>query len=504
MKKTAKGLLLAGVVIVAAALCLLLWPKGAPIEATSPSETLVEASAGLDDVTISADFDPVTRTLAVSQTLLLQNRTGGAQNAIVLRTYANAYRDEDYSPAATDELHAACYPDGFSEGSLKFQNIRLQMGDSDEQSATYAYDDDAHTVLRVALPSEWAAGAQATLRLEYTLTIPLCAHRFGENEGIVTLGNVFVLPSPFVDGEYLADAYDSIGDPFVSECRNYRVTLALPTDWQAAGSAAGVAGEPTAEGKQTLVFDAPAVRDFALTLSREYVTREAVQDGVLVRAFATTDSKAARLLKYAKQALSCFAARYGAYPYPTFTLSEVHFPFGGMEYPSLVMIASSYLENDNATLETLIAHETAHQWWYAVVGSDQFRQAWQDEALAEFSVLDYWETYYGKDARDELQFSRVETSMRLTIAEGVTPGSPVDYFGDLNEYTLVVYNRGAAALCALDTAMNGTLDEFLRAYYDTYAFRLATRADFETLLQAFTGEDWSPLLSDYLDTYINS
>ena len=92
--------------------------------------------------------------------------------------------------------------------------------------------------------------------------------------------------------------------------------------------------------------------------------------------------------------------------------------------------------------------------------------------------------------------------MRVTIPRGVTPGSPLDYFSDYSEYRVVVNGRGAAALCALDTAMNGGLNAFLKHYRDTFAFRIATRADFETLLHQDTGEDWSPLLSDYLDTYL--
>ena len=80
--------------------------------------------------------------------------------------------------------------------------------------------------------------------------------------------------------------------------------------------------------------------------------------------------------------------------------------------------------------------------------------------------------------------------------------APIDDHGDLNEYALVVYERGAAMFCALEKAMQGTLDEFLANYYHTYAFSIASREDFETLLRDFTGEDWSPLLSDYLDTYI--
>ena len=86
----------------------------------------------------------------------------------------------------------------------------------------------------------------------------------------------------------------------------------------------------------------------------------------------------------------------------------------------------------------------------------------------------------------------------------MTPGSPLTYFGDWTEFRLVVTNRGAAALCALDTAMGGALDGFLRTYYDTFAFDLATRDDFETLLARETGQDWSPLLSDYLDNYIDN
>ncbi|MDD3214867.1 MAG: M1 family aminopeptidase, partial [Eubacteriales bacterium] len=155
-------------------------------------------------------------------------------------------------------------------------------------------------------------------------------------------------------------------------------------------------------------------------------------------------------------------------------------------------------------MERVIVHEVAHQWWCGVVGSDEFNQPWQDEALCQFSLLDYWEAQYGQTARRALQYSIADASMLVTIPQGVTPGSPVDYFGDMDEYTVVVYERGAEAMCALDTAMNGTLDEFLADYYDTYAFRLATRDDFETLLKTNTGEDWSPLLSDYLDTYIDN
>ena len=39
-------------------------------------------------------------------------------------------------------------------------------------------------------------------------------------------------------------------------------------------------------------------------------------------------------------------------------------------------------------------------------------------------------------------------------------------------------------------------------FYERYAFGRATREDFESLLAETTGEDLTPLIRDYLDTYI--
>jgi len=147
-----------------------------------------------------------------------------------------------------------------------------------------------------------------------------------------------------------------------------------------------------------------------------------------------------------------------------------------------------------------VAHETAHQWWYAVVGSDSWNQPWQDEALCEFSLLRYAQENYGQAERDDLERSRMESSLRVTVPHGVTPGAPLNYFSSMSEYKLLVYDRAAACLCAMDRTV--PLDGFLRDYYRHYAFRRASREDFEQQLLQSTGEDLSPLMRDYLDTYI--
>ena len=246
------------------------------------------------------------------------------------------------------------------------------------------------------------------------------------------------------------------------------------------------------------------MRDFALVVSDRFCIAQEVRDDVLVSAFATSQARARELLEDGRQALACFSARYGAYPYQSYTLCEINFPMGGMEYPGLAMIAADRLDAGGETLETVVAHETAHQWWYAVVGSDPVNQAWQDEALCEFSVLEYGEERYGAAWRQEREQREIESALRVTVPHGVTPGAPLERFSTMSEYSLVVYDRGAAMLCALDRMLGGELDAFLRAYYERFAFKRATREDFEALLEQVTGEDLAPLIRDYLDTYIQN
>lgn len=461
-------------------------------EPLQPGQRLIDASRGLDEITIDASFVPDESKLTAAQTLRLQNREGEPLNSLVLRTYANAFAAIETSPAATEEMFDSCYPEGFSPGSISIS--KLAVNDTEQ---TVSFTDEAQTVLSVDLPDGWAPEEWLTVTLEYELIIPEARYRFGHSGNIWMLGNVFPQIAVYENGQWRQEPYFSIGDPFVSECANYTVTLRLPEGYQpaAAGYAKGEGG--------CYRYEAPAVRDFGLVLIKNGVTRTAREYGILLTAVAENAADAQRMLKFASQAIKCYNEQYGIYPYPSLTAAAADVPFGGVEYPGLVMIGKEVLDARDDSLEITVAHEVAHQWWYAVVGSDQYYEAWQDEALAEYALLDYVSCYYGENARQALAFERFETAMRVTVPQGVTPGSPVDYFGDLPEYTLVTYRRGAALMVALENALGREgFRDALRIYYADNAFRLAGRQAFKDALKKVSGSDWSALMEDYLDTYI--
>ena len=201
------------------------------------------------------------------------------------------------------------------------------------------------------------------------------------------------------------------------------------------------------------------------------------------------------------KALDTFSALYGEMPCPALTVCSADFPFGGMEYSGLCMIGeSNYLDSRADTLELTVAHETAHQWFGGLVGSDQVKNPWQDEALCQYAMLRYVRARYGQGSFETLKALQVDAPMRESIPGALTPGSPIDYFGNLSDYSTVVYGRGAALLLALDEILPQGVDAFLRAYAETFAFRYVAREAFEEFLNEQGQMDLRPLLLDYLDT----
>jgi len=486
-------LLLSGLI-----LFLLTLPRSPrPSEMPSPSgagQALRQAAEALDRITVDAVFDPEKSTLSATQTLYLQNRTGQQQEAVMLRSYSGAYLQETTSPAATDEMFLACYGDMFVSGGLKLSEAQV-----DGRSVIWAWQDTAQTVL--SLPADWPAGETVRVTLTYEVAVPDCASRFGQQSGIFALGNVFPTPAVWMENAWRTDEYVAVGDPFLSECANWSVTLTLPRNYTAAAS--GYDTFPVREGSQArYTFEALAARDFALVISDRYCSHLQQAGDTLLIACALSDENAQAMLKHARLALESFEKRWGDYQYPTLTLAEVDFPFGGMEYPGLVMIASDVIRAGGDTLAHTVAHETAHQWWAVQVGSDTWYQAWQDESLCEYAVLDLIGDVYGPQAREDAAYTRVEISLYITHPPtAATPGSPLDYFSDLSEYSLVVYQRGAALWLALENLMGKEqLDAALAEYQAQYLFRMASRSDLTEILSRYAGMDVSPLMLDYLDT----
>ncbi|MDR0397090.1 MAG: M1 family metallopeptidase [Oscillospiraceae bacterium] len=445
-----------------------------------------EALASYD---VRASFQPERRTFTARERVTYTNASGWALDALYFRTYANAFASRETSPAASSELFELCYKKGFSPGGITIVSALVGA-----EPAKWSYEDGAGTALKVEIPP-LAPGESISVTLTYTILIPECAYRFGMSGGIAALHNALPTLAAREGGGWRLEPYYPIGDPFISECANWRVELTLPDGWLAAASGARIADSP-------LTYEALAVRGFTLTLSDRYVYAQEISGGTTITAYATTMGAARALAREASTAIKAFGGMFGEYPWPSYDIAVADIPFGGMESSALSIISAA-VAGDSAARMRAVAHETAHQWFHAAVGNDELREPWLDEALCVYAVAQYIKIEKGDAAYNDYVETEIEPSMRITIPRGVTIGSPVELFANWGEYRTIVYERGASMMLGLSEAMgDGKLNEALALYVKEEKFGVANRAAFMDALKRAGGSDWEGFLVDYLDTYI--
>jgi hypothetical protein len=87
--------------------------------------------------------------------------------------------------------------------------------------------------------------------------------------------------------------------------------------------------------------------------------------------------------------LKFYGEWYGAYPYGHITIIDPAYQSGagGMEYPTLFTAGTRWLAPAGVTTpEGVTIHEAGHQFWYGIVGNNEFEHAWMDEGFNTYST----------------------------------------------------------------------------------------------------------------------
>ncbi|MER6298741.1 M1 family metallopeptidase [Kitasatospora sp. NPDC001539] len=332
------------------------------------------------------------------------------------------------------------------------------------------------TALRVALPRPLPQGASGSVAFDLAVDVPDRVDRFGRDGAFSFLGNA--LPVLAVhDGEgWHLDPYSDLGESFYALASDFAVTLDHPADLlvPATGTAVDAPGEP---GRTLTRATARRVRRFAWAAGpfRRMTGRSA--DGVRIAVYAAAGIRAedARaMLDLSLRTVDAHSRSYGAYPYGELALVlDDAFDFGGMEYPAFVL---------DRIRPSAVIHELAHQWWYGIVGDDQYRAPWLDESFAEYA-MDLALGDFGEGCTAATPWRSAEE--RLTNAMSYWDAHP-------DRYEAVVYDRGSCALHELRRLIGaGTMAALLHDYAGAHWFGVSTTADFKAAAQAATSVDLS-------------
>jgi len=155
-------------------------------------------------------------------------------------------------------------------------------------------------------------------------------------------------------------------------------------------------------------------------------------------------------------------------------------------------------------LEFVTAHEIAHQWWHGVVGSDSRAHPFQDEALAQYSAILYFEERHGAARATREADQQVASSyrmMRLLGRPDAAVDRPVAAFSDPLSYGGVVYGKGPYLYRALRRLL-GDRPFFaaIRGYADQHRFAMAPpRALFDRMARGRRAPRVRALVRRWLD-----
>ena len=227
------------------------------------------------------------------------------------------------------------------------------------------------------------------------------------------------------------------------------------------------------------------VRDFALVLSEDFEVHTgsaALPSGdVRVNCFCLSDNDAEDTLALAADALRVFSDAFGEYPYSAFTVVQAPMGAGGMEFGTLVTVDPSVA--DRTEYERTVVHETAHQWWFGLVGSDQLNSPWLDEGLTEFSTAYYFRrtgdnTSYGELVSSAAAYYAVYERMPSEIGFDSAMNRHLSSYLTNGEYVAVTYCKGLLLFDTLLTlAGEDTMLRALAEYCSSNAYSVASQAD---------------------------
>ncbi len=441
---------------------------------------------------IDAELNAKDKTLTAVQQVRYVNNEDVTLNEVYFHVYPNAFKKKETAPFLFDEFDRA-YRKGFAPGSIDITYLGVQQ-DRSEEPLSYSVEGTDDTILKVKLKEPLFPHGVVNLEMKYIIHIPPASERFGYGENNFNLGNWYPVAAVYDKQGWNLDPYYPIGDPFYSDASDYEVTVTAPAEYTLAAS--GKLVEQQKRGDNIAWnFETNSMRDFAFVANKQFQVSEKMVEGVKVKSYyyVGDELRGQDALKLAEKSIKTFNKMYGKYPYPNYSVVETQFP-SGMEYPGLVYINDDYykLNSSYEYFVFTVVHETAHQWWYGVVGNDQVDEAWLDEGLTTYSEAVYMEQQYGKDASKKY-VGYFEDSTRKAISGKAFDGTilkPLGSFKNWDDYGPAVYDMAAMTFSQLrEQVGDKVFFDILRTYYKEYKFKVATTEDFIGVCERVSKKD---------------
>ena len=486
--------------------------------------------------TIQARLDPDQHTLQGSEVLEWRNTSGTALSTFPFHLYWNAFRNNLSTSARGEGRRAARSLDQKEKergyGYTEVRSIRLVDGTETDLTPSIKYvspDDnnpDDRTVMQVSTPSPLPPGATVRFKIDWTSHVPHGdVGRAGWVHDYFFIVQWFPKIGVWWKGAWNAHQFHPWTE-FFADYGVYDVRLTLPKRGFVVG-ATGRLQEKTdgADGAETWRFMQEDVHDFAWTASPRYREKKARFDdpgypSVEIRLLYQPEHEhlADRYLEATKISLRSYGAWSAPYPYPQITVIDPAWSSasGGMEYPTLFTGgASLWAPRELQSPEGVTIHECGHQFWYGLVGNNEFEEAWLDEGFNSYhdekaaaltlGPIGWGRRYFGLATPGRgtrggwpvvapgVWIGRGEGELSGLRRSGETDvmARPGWQYRNAEAYGLNSYGKPALSIQTLENLVGDeTMTRILRRYARRFRFAHPTSEDFIATVNEVTGRDY--------------
>ena len=474
---------------------------------TSPSEkTLSERVVAYD---IDARYDAQKKTLDATETLTYRNLTGQPLDTFPFHLYLNGFQPKStfLQEVRRDSPHFEWKSKYFAKVEIKSLEA-VGMGDVTSQIRFISPDDgnaEDRTVFEVKLPKPVAPGASVQFKIAFHDSFGEVFARTGYKRDFMMGVQWFPKVGVWWQGKWNCHQFHSTTE-FFADFGTFDVRLTLPQNEIVGASGDEISSVNNPDGTKTVSYHGEDIHDFAWTADPEYQVVEETFTGSLgaVRLRLLMQpghmNSAPRYMQALKGTMEIYDQWYGPYPYKQITVVDPPHGgdrAGGMEYPQLITADTAWwLPNGVHLPEDVVEHEFGHQYWYGMVATNEFEDAWLDEGINSYTEVKIMGKLYGARtsfinlAGATASMGELERFMYTGAADKDPMTRPAYGFMDQGSYGEITYGKTATVLLTLERVVGEeTMRKALRTYFERYRFKHPTRDDFLNTVQEVSGED---------------
>ena len=197
------------------------------------------------------------------------------------------------------------------------------------------------------------------------------------------------------------------------------------------------------------------------------------------------------------QMVATYAGRYGDYPFEK--VGYVNTPQGAMEHQTMISYPTG-LARSGDSLDLVIPHELAHQWFGDFVSPIDFRHAWLNESFATFSESVWMEELFGYDSYLATQESKLYNYLqRIAPQEGALPLYDFSRTSPSSNYPATIYDKGAVVVGMLRFELGESrFFQAMQTYLERYAYGNAGTDSLLAVCEEITGKDFDLFFDQWI------